>query len=299
MIYLKQSEITTLMIGPFLDSADGVTPLTGLTIIDTDVLLSKNGGTIAEKNSAVVATSDQLGYYSTSIDATDTSEVGNLKLMVSATGALPVWEDYSVLSVEAYDRMFASTTVDTNVISVAGTAQTANDNGADIAAILSDTDELQTNQGNWVAADVSALALEATVVALHDFDPTVDEVITDIASRTASQTDVSALALEATVTALHDFDPTIDEVITDAASRAASQADVSGITDGITVDDIIAGITDGTYDFQEMMRLIVSVVAGKTEGNGTIFRNLDDDKNRLIATLDASGNRLAMTYDGS
>ena len=39
-----------------------------------------------------------------------------------------------------------------NVKEVNGTAQTANDNGADINAILADTGELQTNQGNWITA---------------------------------------------------------------------------------------------------------------------------------------------------
>ncbi|MBD3297880.1 MAG: hypothetical protein GF341_04430 [candidate division Zixibacteria bacterium] len=39
-----------------------------------------------------------------------------------------------------------------NVKEVNGTAQTANDNGADINAILTDTNELQTNQGDWATA---------------------------------------------------------------------------------------------------------------------------------------------------
>jgi len=49
---------------------------------------------------------------------------------------------------------------DVNVTHISGTAQTANDNGADINAILEDTNELQTNQGNWVTATGFATSAE-------------------------------------------------------------------------------------------------------------------------------------------
>lgn len=51
-----------------------------------------------------------------------------------------------------------------NVMEVAGTSQTANDNGADINAILADTNELQTD-------DVPGL-----IAALNNFDPDLDKV---------------------------------------------------------------------------------------------------------------------------
>jgi len=73
-------------------------------------------------------------------------------------------------------------------------------------------------------------------------------------------------------------------------------------TTAISVADIIAGITDGTLDLQEMLRIIVSVCAGLSSGGGTTelkFRNSGDSKNRIVATVDANGNRTAITLDGS
>ena len=69
----------------------------------------------------------------------------------------------------------ASTTAgQVDVKSVAGTAQTANDNGADINLILADTGELQTNQGNWLTATGFATAANLATV-----DTNVDAILVD------------------------------------------------------------------------------------------------------------------------
>ena len=78
-----------------------------------------------------------------------------------------------------------------------------------IPEILADTNELQQNQGDW-----------ATATGFSTFNPSIDEVITDTASRDASKADVSGLST---------FDPSTETVTTDTASRDASKADVSSI----------------------------------------------------------------------
>jgi hypothetical protein len=68
------------------------------------------------------------------------------------------------------------------------------------------------------------------------------------------------------------------------------------------VDANIAGITDGSYDQQEMMRIMFSALSGKSSGGGTatlVFRDSGDGKNRISATVDSDGNRTATTLDGS
>lgn len=70
----------------------------------------------------------------------------------------------------------------------------------------------------------------------------------------------------------------------------------------ITVADIIAGITEGGYDLQEMMRIIFAVMAGLSDGAKTAtqhFRDSADSKNRITATVDVNGNRTALTLDGT
>lgn len=64
----------------------------------------------------------------------------------------------------------------------------------------------------------------------------------------------------------------------------------------------IAGITDGTNDLQEMMRIMFAALVGKSSGGGTatlVFRDSGDVKDRITATVDINGNRTAITLDGS
>lgn len=59
---------------------------------------------------------------------------------------------------------------------------------------------------------------------------------------------------------------------------------------------------DGVITLAEAIRLQNSVLAGKVSGAGSgteIFRDLADTKNRVTSTVDASGNRTAVTVDGS
>ena len=50
MNFLKQSTAATPKIGPFLDSTDMITAKTALSIGQSDVLISKADGSIAQKN---------------------------------------------------------------------------------------------------------------------------------------------------------------------------------------------------------------------------------------------------------
>ena len=72
----------------------------------------------------------------------------------------------------------------------------------DSTAILADTNELQLNQGNWIAADVSLLATQASVDVI---DGIVDGILVDTNELQLNQgnwiaADVSALATEANAT---------------------------------------------------------------------------------------------------
>lgn len=68
---------------------------------------------------------------------------------------------------------------DVNTTHISGTAQTANDNGADINLILADTGELQTNQGAWITA--TGFATPANVTDAHSTtDGKVDALVTTV-----------------------------------------------------------------------------------------------------------------------
>lgn len=102
-MYLRQSTAQAVRFGPFVDSADGVTPETGLTIAQADMQLSKDGAAYAQKNAVGNATHDTDGWYFTTFDTTDTDTIGELILQVNVAGALPVWMRYWVLDESVYD----------------------------------------------------------------------------------------------------------------------------------------------------------------------------------------------------
>ena len=71
-------------------------------------------------------------------------------------------------------------------------------------------------------------------------------------------------------------------------------------TTGISVSDILGGQIESGFSLQDALRLILSSTAGKVSGAETTtitFRNVTDDKDRIIATVDSNGNRTAITYD--
>lgn len=57
---------------------------------------------------------------------------------------------------------------------------------------------------------------------------------------------------------------------------------------------------EGTFDLTESARLWNAALAGKASGLATTtatFRDLADTKDRITATVDADGNRTAVTRD--
>jgi hypothetical protein len=118
--WLKQSTAVTVMLGPFVDDADGNTPETGFTIAQADVRLSKNGGNMAAKNDATSCTHDEIGIYSCPLDATDTGTLGILSLIVHEAGALHVRHDFLVLPADVYSALVSGTTTE-NAAVVAAT----------------------------------------------------------------------------------------------------------------------------------------------------------------------------------
>ncbi len=61
-------------------------------------------------------------------------------------------------------------------------------------------------------------------------------------------------------------------------------------------------VIEGTLDHQEVMRILLASAANKLAGAATTnvtIRDLADTKNRIDATVDADGNRTAVTLDAS
>ena len=200
MNILKQSTAATIKLGPFIDDGDGKSAETGLTISQADIRLSKNGGDFAQTNNAAGATHDEFGYYDIPLDTTDTGTLGRLRVAISESGALPVWQDFLVVTANVYDTLCSTDTFDVNVATIANDAITAASLKADAGAEIADA--------------------------------------------------------------------ILDEVVV------------------------------GSYTLRQLVKVMAAALAGKATGGGTTsvtFRGVDDTSDVIVATVDANGNRSAVT----
>jgi hypothetical protein len=112
-MFLRQSTTVTLPIGPFVDESDGKTFKSALVIQKADVKLSKNGGAYAAAGADQGSGDTGAAYlgngdFSIALNSTDTNTLGQLRLSISKSGALPVWADFTILAQKTHDRLFGS-----------------------------------------------------------------------------------------------------------------------------------------------------------------------------------------------
>jgi hypothetical protein len=69
---------------------------------------------------------------------------------------------------------------------------------------------------------------------------------------------------------------------------------------GAAAADVWRYLIEGVFSAEELMRVFASALAGKISGGNTAtetIRSVTDSKDRIVATVDASGNRTAVTLD--
>ena len=227
---LKQSTAADVVIGPFVDDADGKTAETDLTISQGDCQLTKNGGAVAQKNDATAASHLGGGYYKVPLNTTDTNTLGRLRLYVNESGALPVWMDFMVMPANVWDSLFGADKLQVHVDEMTAGIVTA----AVIATGAIDADAIADN-----AIDAAAIATGAITAAKFAAGAI------DAAAIAANAIDASALAADAVAEIV---DAVWDEDIaghmttgTTGALLEEAAADVSYVWDELLEDHEIAG----------------------------------------------------------
>jgi hypothetical protein len=168
--FLRQSTAVTIKIGPFIDDTDGKSPEDGLTISQSDVRVSKNGGDMASKSSAASCTHDEIGYYNCALDTTDTGTLGILEVAVHESGSLPVWHRFMVMPANVWDSMF----------------------GADRLQVHT----AEITSGLITSSVLAAGAITAATIATDaiDGDAIASSAVTEIQSGLATASSISTLA---------------------------------------------------------------------------------------------------------
>ncbi len=79
--------------------------------------------------------------------------------------------------------------------------------------------------------------------------------------------------------------------------NSALHTDIAGVPDAVHDEAV-----EGAYTLRQLIRVTVAALAAKLSGAGTTtitIRDVNDTKNRIVATVDSSGNRTAITLDAS
>jgi hypothetical protein len=168
------------------------------------------------------------------------------------------------------------------------------------------------------SAGVQAIwdALTSALTTVGSIGKRLVDNIDVVLSTRASQTSVDDLptnaelstalgtADDATLAAIADI-PTNAELATalDAIPTAAENAAAVNAPSAATIAAAVwASVIETGFTALQSMRLILAAAAGKLSGAATtnvLIRDVNDTKDRIDATVDASGNRTAVTHDVS
>ena len=231
-MFLKQSTGYTFRFGPFVDDTDGKTAETGLTIEDSHVRVSKNGGNFVDKSEASDSTHDEAGFYIVVLNTTDTNTVGELQIACHISGALPVWNCFQVVEEAIYDALFAGSA---NLITKVDAIDTVVD------AILVDTAVIGSAGAGltavpWNAAWDAEVQSECTD-ALNAYDPPTKAEV-DATWTTAQTESYASDGVEATpAQLLHMIYCTVSEFSVSGTTITAKKLDGSTTAMTWTLDD--------------------------------------------------------------
>jgi len=173
-VYVKQSTAVNVILGPFVDSTDGVTAETALTISQADIRLSKNGAAFAQTNNATGATHRENGHYLIPLDSTDTNTLGQLRVAVAESGALPCWLDLEVVTANVWDSLFSTDLLQVDVTQVSGDTTAA--------------DNLEA------AADGTGYKFDGVGISFEADSVINRAVVTGLDGKTATATDAGSIA---------------------------------------------------------------------------------------------------------
>ncbi len=334
MILRQSTASQEVPLGHFVDDADGKTAETALSIANTDIKVWKAGATtLANKNSGG-ATHISGGIYYAVLDATDTDTIGPLVLFVAVSGALAVRLECEVLDEAQYDALFGTTAYSTLTaagvrtelttelgridaavstrLATAGYAAPLDAAGTRSAVGLAAAN-LDTQIGdlptNAELAASQASADDATLAAIAALPTPLDAAGVRTAVGLASanlDTQLAALAAYidteiAAILAAVDTEVAAIKAKTDnlPAAPAATGDIPTAAANADALLDRAAGIETGVTP-RQALRGILAAALGKLSGAATttvVIRDANDTKDRITATVDADGNRTAVTKD--
>ncbi len=150
---------------------------------------------------------------------------------------------------------------------------------------------------NYTAPDNASISaikaktdtIPASPAVAGEYTASIAAIQADLDNPNQYKADVSGLATSA---ALATVDANVDAILDDTGTTGVllSTSALGSIFD----DEAVVG----SYTMRQLLKVFAAALAGKATGGGTTtitFRGVDDASNVIVATVDASGNRSAVT----
>jgi len=217
---LRANTAADVLIGPFVDSTDGNTDETALTLSQADILLSKNGQALTQKSDITAAAHDSIGYYNCELDTTDTNTEGNLVIAVHESGALHVKGEFNILSEAAWDSLYAAKDVgfmDVNIKTVGrADAQETEANNLESACSNYSVTRGLTGTALPAAAADAAGGVVVSDAGAQDFDTMLSNITAILADTNELQGDWTNAGR---------LDTILDSILTDTGTTLQAELD--------------------------------------------------------------------------
>jgi hypothetical protein len=259
------------------------------------------------------------------IDQTATKEWADGGLCIQTTSAALAANVTQWLGTAAATPTVAGVP-EVDVTHVAGATTDVSALATNVAAILVDTGTTLQAELDGIQAEIPALTTAvadlptnaelATALAAADDavlavlgSPAGASMSADIA---AMKVDTAAILVDTGTTldaALATVDGIVDAILVDTAEIGAAGAGLAAIpwnaawdaeTQSEVADALAALVIEGTVTLPQALRAILGACAGILSGAATTtvtIRDTTNSKDRIIATVDADGNRSAVTLD--
>lgn len=260
---LRLGTATSVLIGPFIDDTDFVTPETGLDVTSMDCDLYKG---VTRSDLTLTATGGgndcahlANGYYSLELTAGNLDTVGPLEVTVNISGALPRTEYFEVLAANAWDANHGTDYLQIDLVQVEGadasdyiegrtlaqasyfdassdqvTVQTNNDKTGYTASTVSDKTgySLAADQSGVTVGTVSTVTNGVTITTNNDKTGYALTAAYDLAKTAAQQGDEMDFIDAPNATA-----------ITAIQSGLATGGDISGLNN-VSTTDLATALSD-------------------------------------------------------
>lgn len=224
-----------------------------------------------------------------------------------------VWTD-AVLIIETYGNASAQHAFDLNTASTAQTGDSyavvnhASYGNAQLVRATTPANALDVSATGEAGLDFNNIKDASAPKTLTNITvPVVTAVTNGVTVATNSdKTGYSIAGTKTTLDALNDITAASVWAVatrTITGGTIDTNSDKTGYRLSATgVDDVCDEVIEGTLTWRQITKICLSALAGESTGGGTatlIFRDNADTKARITATVDANGNRTAMTLDGA